>query len=63
MKDNILIGLCIAIIILLGVLIHIESYAQEDVNRDGQVNALDLLIVQKKIIQDMEEDDKNENVQ
>ena len=26
------------------------SYENEDVNRDGEVNALDLLIVQKKIL-------------
>lgn len=30
--------------------INKTSYENEDVNRDGEVNALDLLIVQKKIL-------------
>ena len=28
------------------------SYENEDVNRDGEVNALDLLIVQKKLLEE-----------
>jgi len=63
MKDNIIIVLCLIIFLLIIYLIHVNSYSMEDVNRDGRVDALDLLIVQKKIIHDMEEDDRNENIQ
>lgn len=49
-------------LLLLILVLDNNRYAKEDVNRDGRVDALDLLIVQKKIIHDMEEDDKNENI-
>lgn len=32
--------------------INKTSYENEDVNRDGEVNALDLLIVQKKLLEE-----------
>lgn len=42
----------IMIIILLSTfLIYEKSFEQEDVNRDGVVNAQDLLIVQKRILE------------
>ena len=65
-KRNIYLLLIISILLLilgLALLIDNNRYPREDVNRDGRVDALDLLIVQKKIIHDMEEDDKNENIQ
>ena len=62
MKNNLVIFLCIIIIAMLGYLVYKNSYPNEDVNKDGRVDALDLLIVQKKIIQDMEEGDKNDSV-
>lgn len=46
----------IMIIILLSIfLIYEKSFEQEDVNRDGVVNAQDLLIVQKYILKKGEE--------
>lgn len=46
----------IMIIILLSTfLIYEKSFEQEDVNRDGTVNAQDLLIVQKYILKKGEE--------
>ena len=62
MKNNLVIFLCIIIIAMLGYLVYKNSYPNEDVNKDGRVDALDLLIVQKKIIHDMEEGDKNDSV-
>lgn len=44
----------IFIIINAIVIIQINSYENEDVNRDGEVNALDLLIVQKYILNEEE---------
>ena len=60
---KIIVLLLIVIILLLVLVLDIVRYPREDVNRDGRVDALDLLIVQKKIIHDMEEDDKDENIQ
>lgn len=62
MKDNVIIALFLGIFAMLCYLIFLNSYPNEDVNKDGRVDSLDLLIVQKKIIHDMEEDDKNENI-
>lgn len=50
----------IMIIILLSTfLIYEKSFEQEDVNRDGVVNAQDLLIVQKRILEEGEKNGKN----
>jgi hypothetical protein len=48
-------------LVLIGIILKDRSYSPEDVNKDGRVDSLDLLIVQKKIINDMENerDDKN----
>lgn len=46
-------------IILLIVLIYIISFKNEDVNKDREVNALDLLEVQKYILERNEKDEKN----
>lgn len=52
-KSNLI--LLIIILITQIYIIFLITYPKEDVNRDGKVNALDLLIVQKKIL---EESDK-----
>ena len=44
-------------IILLIVLMYMCSFKSEDVNKDGEVNALDLLIVQKYILEEGEENE------
>ena len=54
---KLLIGSIILNIILLIVLIYMCSFKSEDVNKDREVNALDLGIVQKYIL---EEGEKNE---
>lgn len=53
--------LTITIPLITGVLIgsiltynSISKYKREDVNKDGKVDALDLLIVQKRIMKEME---------
>ena len=45
----------IIIILLSTFLIYEKSFEQEDVNRDGTVNAQDLLIIQKYILERKEE--------
>lgn len=54
---KLLISSIILNIILLIVLMYMCSFKSEDVNKDREVNALDLLIVQKYIL---EESDINE---
>lgn len=54
---KLLIGSIILNLILLIVLMYMCSFKSEDVNKDREVNALDLLIVQKYIL---EESDINE---
>ena len=50
----------IMIIILLSTfLIYEKSFEQEDVNRDGTVNAQDLLLVQKYILKKGEKNEKS----
>lgn len=39
-------------LLLIGVIIYILSFKKEDVNKDGEVNVLDLLIVQKYILEE-----------
>lgn len=56
MKNKIVILLCILILISQFYLIFRISFEREDVNRDGKVNSLDLLIVQKKILEERESD-------
>lgn len=47
---KLLAGSIILNLILLIVLMYMCSFKSEDVNKDGEVNALDLLIVQKYIL-------------
>ena len=54
MKNKIIILLSAIILLMLGYLIYQSKYEPEDVNRDGQVDSLDLLIVRKKLISNME---------
>ena len=51
-KDYILITLELITIIMLGILINKTQYRPEDVNKDGKVDILDLLKVQKYILGD-----------
>lgn len=55
-SKKIIIVLCVLILITQFFLIYKISFEREDVNRDGKVNALDLLIVQKKILEERESD-------
>ena len=50
--DLIILGICLVgtIILTFG-----NNYDATDVNKDGQTNSLDLLIVQKKILEEHEE--------
>ena len=60
MKNRIILALSIIIVIMLGYIVHINMYKKEDVNKDGEVNALDLLKVQKYILKEQEkESEKN----
>lgn len=54
---KLLIGSIILNIILLIVLMYMCSFKSEDVNKDRKVNALDLLIVQKYILEEGEENE------
>lgn len=56
MKNRIIGALCIIIILLSIYIICNNSYRNEDVNKDGKVDALDLLIVQKYILKEMEKE-------
>ena len=44
-------------LLLIGVIIYTLSFKKEDVNKDREVNALDLLIVQKYILEEGEENE------
>jgi len=57
MKNRIIGALCIIIILLSIYIICNNSYRNEDVNKDGKVDALDLLIVQKYILNNKERND------
>ena len=54
---KLLIGSIILNIILLIVLMYMCSFKSEDVNKDREINALDLLIVQKYILEEGEENE------
>lgn len=54
---KLLIGSIILNIILLIVLMYMCSFKSEDVNKDREVNALDLGIVQKYILEEGEENE------
>lgn len=54
---KLLISSIILNIILLIVLMYMCSFKSEDVNKDRKVNALDLLIVQKYILEEGEENE------
>ncbi len=41
-------------ILLIVIILNIKNKIPEDVNKDGEVNALDLLIVQKYILEEYE---------
>lgn len=48
-------------LLLLFMLIYVFSFEKEDVNKDREINVKDLLIVQKKIIEDMKEEEYAKN--
>lgn len=52
MKNKIYLIILLLIIIMQIYIIYLLSFPREDVNKDGKVNALDLLIVQKKILEE-----------
>ena len=52
MKKILIISSLILNIALIISLIYILSFKEEDVNKDGELNALDLLIVQKYILEE-----------
>lgn len=54
---KLLISSIILNIILLIVLMYMCSFKSEDVNKDREINALDLLIVQKYILEEGEENE------
>ena len=54
---KLLIGSIILNLTLLIVLMYMCSFKSEDVNKDRKVNALDLLIVQKYILEEGEENE------
>lgn len=53
MKNRIIVTLLIIICLLSLCLVNEITYNKNDVNRDGEVNSLDLLIVQKEILKEM----------
>lgn len=57
MKKILIISSLILNLLLVGIIIYIFSFEPEDVNKDGEVNALDLLIVQKHILEEGEENE------
>lgn len=56
MKKLLIISIILNIILLI-VLMYMCSFKNEDVNKDREVNALDLLIVQKYILEEGEENE------
>ena len=48
-------------LLLLFMLIYVFSFEKEDVNKDREINVKDLLIVQKKVIEDMKEEEYAKN--
>lgn len=59
MKKILIISSLILNLLLVGIIIYIFSFEREDVNKDGTVNAQDLLIVQKYILKKGEKNEKN----
>lgn len=57
MKKILIIASIILNIVLMISLFYILSFKKEDVNKDREVNALDLLIVQKYILEEGEENE------
>ena len=57
MKKILIIASIILNIVLMISLFYILSFKNEDVNKDREVNALDLLIVQKYILEEGEENE------
>ena len=57
MKKILIITSIILNIVLMISLFYILSFKKEDVNKDREVNALDLLIVQKYILEEGEENE------
>ena len=56
MKKLLIISVILNLILLI-VLMYMCSFKSEDVNKDREVNALDLLIVQKYILEEGEENE------
>ena len=57
MEKILIIASIILNIVLMISLFYILSFKKEDVNKDREVNALDLLIVQKYILEEGEENE------
>lgn len=57
MKKILIIASIILNIVLMICLVYVLSFKSEDVNKDREVNALDLLIVQKYILEEGEENE------
>ena len=57
MEKILIIASIILNIVLMISLFYILSFKNEDVNKDREVNALDLLIVQKHILEEGEENE------
>lgn len=57
MKKILIIASIILNIVLMISLFYVLSFKSEDVNKDREINALDLLIVQKYILEEGEENE------